>query len=159
MRFIGTSTLDQIWAFLRRNWRNKGVKCPACGQHVQRRKRNLRDVWAGLLVWMDSISKPGEYVHVQRIGPRNVIRSKDYSMLVHFGAIEPRVSEGPRKKRGTGEYRLTDAGRAFARGEGRLPAHIFTYNAACDEVSEETVALNDVRGKGFGFDELFEEAG
>lgn len=57
-----------------------------------------------------------------------------------------------------GDYRVTEMGRAFVRGEIAVPKHLYIYNNAVLEVEDaapvKQIKIREAFGKRFNYDEL-----
>jgi len=156
-------TLKQAKDFLRENFK-KGCECPTCGQRVQLYKRKINSGMALFLIGLYRLDNrydkenPGE-LHRNFFSNKEVMRemnlsasSLDYSVMKHFGLIEPRAAEGGKKN--SGYWRLTHKGLLFTRWKARTPKYVFLYNNKIQGLSEETTTIKESLGDKFDFQEL-----
>lgn len=154
LAMFGTDTLAEARARLFEPERfAEGSACPCCGQLVRLYRRKLNSGMAALLVWLNRVAPDGGYVDVQARAPRRVIRAKDYCLLIHWGLIEPAPNLGGGRQ-GTGCWRITAAGRAFASGVTTVPSHALVFNGECRGLDGQRISIRQALGSHFDFDEL-----
>lgn len=156
-------TIKQAKEFLRANF-SKGCKCPACGQRVMLYKRKINSGMALFLIGLYRLDKrqqdsvPGMisrefFSNKQIMKEMNINTSSlDYSVLRHFGLIEPRVSEDGKKD--SGYWKITHLGFMFVKHGKEHPKYVFLFNNKRQGFSEEKTTINQALGDKFDFQEL-----
>jgi len=137
----------------------KHVRCPCCRQRARMYERKIHSSAAGVLVLLAAGTQPGEFVHVgafiaghPHLSPRAraAIRG-DYAKLSYWGFIE---DSHPAQKPRRGYWRITLAGRQFARGETKAPRAVMIYNERVYGHTTATVTINQALGSKFNYEEL-----
>lgn len=115
-----------------------GCLCPACGQRVQKYRRQI---YAAMVDGLLYISKnPGaESDKLRYFG------GGDYAKLAHWGLIEQDKNK---------QWRCTPKGESFLRGETFVPKYIYIYNAVVFGRSEERVDVYQCAGKKFSTQDI-----
>ncbi len=141
--------------------RDDGVECPCCGQFakVYRRKLNSAMARGVLFLYELDTRKPGEWWHVaEEVAKRDdlahIQRSREWPKAKYWGLIEEKDEE--REDGGkAGWWRITAAGKEFARGNGRQPRHALVYNACVLGLDAlETTDIRRALGDKFDYSEL-----
>jgi len=121
----------------------KGVfyTCPCCEQKVKRYPRRLhKTLWRAL----QYITRCGE-AGANAWDIMKACNSTDYSKLALWELTE---------KVGLAQWKVTEKGKAFLRGEVTIPKFVFTYNNTILGHSEEQMTVKDCH-KLFDKEELF----
>lgn len=146
------STVQETKDFLRQNY-EKGCTCPSCGQFVKLYKRKLNSSMARALIILFNLSKTQEWIHSREI-TKNVNITGDFAKMAYWKLIEEKKKEGGEDKRTSGIWKITERGRQFVRGQIRIPAYVFIYNAKLQGFSDDTATIRDCLGKKFSYSEL-----
>jgi hypothetical protein len=157
-------TLVEAKAHLRENYKS-GCTCPACGQYVKEYKRKLNSGMALFLIGLYKLMKRDAkknptvqytqnfYSNKEVMKKMNLtVTSLDYSVMKHFGLIEPRVSEGG--KRDSGAWRLTQEGIHFVSNSDTAPKYVYLYNNKRTGISDEQISISEALDSKFDYEEL-----
>lgn len=146
-----------------RNWvlvnRNDGCICPCCGQIAKVYKRKINGVMARLLIQLYNLNiNNDEFHHVSKIlGVVSVTGTADFAKLKHWGFIEEKEKgdeEEDKKRRTSGYWRITDAGKSFAENKTTGYEYIYIYDAEVLGYSTTSVTILDALGTRFDYSEL-----
>lgn len=148
-------TIKEAKQFLRANF-EKGVDCPCCGQFVKLYKRKLNSGMALFLIGLMRLWKKNPnkqfFSNKEVMNEMNLaVTSLDYSVMRHFGLIEPRISEAG--KRDSGYWRMTPKGFLFVQGH-KSSKYIFLYRNKRQGVSDEQITIREALGEKFDYEEL-----
>lgn len=132
---------------LRIHWgetiRHGGGHCPVCARWGSIYKRGINRTMARSLIWLNAQEGDAEgWIDVPSTGPKDVLRTNQLSTLKWWGLIQRKPNNDPKKKC-SGIWRVTDAGKEFISNATRVPKYVFTYNDDVMFVSDETVSLGD----------------
>ncbi len=94
------------------------------------------------LYWIFENSKPGHYIDVATTGPRWLVQSNQHTTLKHWGLLESRSNDDPKKKC-SGWWRVTKKGRRVLFGEP-IEKFAIIYNDKCYGLREPMVVLDDI---------------
>ncbi len=147
-------TIAQAKKFLRANFdKPAGVKCPCCGQHVKLYKRKLNREMAAWLGWLVSASEQAEdgWVDVKA----SPVRGGDYAKISHWGLIEQKPNDDPKKKQ-SGIWRPTTKGKDFVSGKLRLPSHVLLFDNREYGWSEKLIHFDEALGRDFVYKEILD---
>lgn len=165
------TTYAEIRAWLREHAAD-GAICPCCRLEAKVYKRKLNSSMAYVLLLMvgEMQLNGGAYMHVPSMLNRKRLKPKvaaalrgDYAKLKHWGFIEQekrprRVSGEDKGKRTLGNWRPTERGIAFVRGEIDAPSHAVLYGKRCLRLVEETrTTINGALGDKWNYVELMRE--
>lgn len=115
-----------------------GCSCPACGQHVEKYRRQI---YGAMVDGLAYISKhPGAKSDKLRY-----FGGGDYAKLAYWGLIEQDQNK---------QWRCTPKGESFLRGEVFVPKFMYVYNAVVFGRSEEMVDVYQCASKGFKFEDV-----
>lgn len=131
----------------------EGVHCPCCDRMVKEYRRALNADQARFLVLLCREylkSPPHSWVDIRAIS----VRGGDYAKTKHWGLAEQSLNEDP-TKRSSGLWRPTPSGLTFARGESKVPSHVYLLDNAVRGFSEERIDIWAALGKRFDFRELW----
>lgn len=140
-------------ALLERAAVTKGVICPTCDQKINMPRRRLSRPAAASLMVMGRITRPGQYVHVNRDVITPMLRgdvplpfpfdsaSGDYARSGLWGLIEHQYHPSGRKVQGM--WMITKKGRDFVNGEIRIREHAVTYNNKCLRLEGNAIKIQD----------------
>jgi hypothetical protein len=143
-----------------------GEKCPCCTQLTKVYARTITATMAYALIQIYRHAEAGgeEWLHVPdylsrvcKLGPTT--RGGDWAKLTAWGLLEE--AEGVRDDGSprTGYYRITDAGKAFVRGESMLPKYALFYDSRVLRLDDNsTITINSALGKKFNYAELMSPA-
>ena len=154
-----TTTLEAAKIWLRGEVA-AGAKCPCCSQLAMLYKRPLTSAMTRVLIALHRRKSSGDWVHVQRFlseakFPPSIAASGDYAKLRYWGFIEQQEGEREDGSSRNGFWRITDKGRAFAKGETRVPGHAFVFADRVLRFDEKRlVDVRDALGKKFRYDDL-----
>ena len=81
--------------------------------------------------------------------------SLDYSVMKHFGIIEPRISEGGKKD--SGYWRLTREGIDFVSNGKKVNKHVLIFDNKKQGFSDEFTTIQEALGDKFDFQELMKQ--
>ena len=114
---------------------------------------------AGTMCSIFVIGGEDGWVHLNRV-PRHLINGGELSILVHWGLIELKKNEKP-KKLTSGVWRLTAKGRSFVNRTLRVPSHafIFTPGDRLKGWEETTTSVIESLGEHFNYWELMQGEG
>lgn len=126
---------------------DKGGCCPVCDRFGKIYKYKLSKALALSLKWIVNNGGTAGWVNVQKNAPREMMRSKTYPLLEHWGMIE---SQGAR----SGVWRATQSGKDFVAGLKIAPSAVYVYDdklMAVDAMHTSFLGCFDVD---FNFEEL-----
>lgn len=146
-------TLEEAKAFIRENW-EKGTACPCCGQLVKLYKRNIYAVMAADLIRLYHLDQ-SKYHHIGKFSNKNRSGGGDFAKLVYWGLVEeePKPADD-KKKRTSGMWRITEAGKSFAERRLRVPKYAQVYNGKLLGLTGDRVMIDDALGDKFDYDKL-----
>jgi len=134
-----------------------GVDCPCCGQLAREYKRALNAAMAKSLIWLVKQSNASRrWVNVPDEAPTWLHRSRELPKLLHWGLIEQRETDNPDRKN-SGDWRPTEAGRAFALNKTRISRYVYLYNNTVRGFSTEMTDIVDALDDPFNYQELMGE--
>lgn len=162
----------------------KGAICPCCKQHVKIYRRVLGSQMARWLIWLVRTwetllpergihPRPAAQLH-DRLSPegpdhrdwwidikQSPVRGGDYAKLVHWGLIEQKETELPRKHRtdgarpkDSGLWRPTCKGIDFVHRRIAVPSHVVLYKNQLLGVGEDPIRIHQALGKKFDYEQL-----
>ena len=149
-------SLEAAKAELRQKFNDgEATDCPCCKQLVKKYKRKLSSSMAyGLIVLFKA--PPGwinieDYFHAQNI-PHSI--RGDVRKLRHWGLIEKKSGTREDGSTRTGEYRITEKGAEFVRGEIRVRSHYKEFNKNFLGFEGEQITIRQALGNKFKYNEL-----
>ena len=111
---------------------SKRNECPVCKQNVALRRRRLNAGMAATICWLvREWWRTTDWINVQAVAPRFVLRAREVSRLPDWGLAEAKPNADDPSRRMSGLWRPTKAGMAFVLGGTFEPTHAFTYNGKC----------------------------
>lgn len=128
----------------------EGGCCPVCGKFGKVYKYKLSQGLALALKWITDHGADEGWVDVQTKGPRWMLRSKTYPLLVHWGFIESKNAR-------SGIWRATEAGRDFLSGFDVAPSAVYVYDNKVMALDAENVTFRGCFGIHFDFDQLMSD--
>lgn len=146
---------------------HKGTKCACCGQSVKLYKRKINSGMALFLIGLWRLecrhqeTLPGMigrefFSNKQVMNEMDLTASSlDYSVMKHFGIIEPRISEGGKKD--SGYWRLTREGIDFVANGKKVNKHVLIFDNKKQGFSDEFTTIQEALGDKFDFQELMKE--
>lgn len=148
-------TIDHdVVADLRKKWttaiEKDGGHCPVCDKWGKIYKVKLTQGLALALRWIMVHGDAEGWVNVQTHGPRWMMRSKVYPLLMNWGLIE---SRGYR----SGVWRATPYGRDFVLGLANADSAAYIYDNKVHGWSGVATSFRGCFGKHFDFDEMMSE--
>lgn len=132
-----------------------GHACPLCDQHVREYGRTIEWSMAESLIKLYHLSNEHperEYFHVREDLDLSVSTS-GISKLKYWGLVEEMINESTAKKN-AGYWKITKAGREFARNEIKLPKYAVIYNGVVSKLTGDYVSIIQALGKMFNYEEL-----
>ena len=166
--FLDDRTVAEAKAELFAELRNgKAAECPCCRQLCKRYRRTISSSMALALVHCYRKAGAGRWFHstdlltsssaARLVDGRVQLLTCDWAKLRFWGLIEARpdqVREDGSKR--AGEWRITELGERFARGQVSLVSHLYVYNnralGPADDARQITIA--DALGAGFDYRDL-----
>ena len=137
----------------------RGDRCPCCRQFVKVYRRKLNSGMARALILfyqLDRRGKPGRWLHWRDANGSIARFCAEYSKLGYWGLLEPKPHAIGEKK-SSGLWRITDAGRAFARNETQVFSHAKLYDSRLLALNGGAISIVDALGKRFNYAELMAE--
>lgn len=134
-----------------------GSECPCCGQLAKAYARSLHSGMAAFLIWLcREHTQAGDWIDVPKRAPRWVLqRVRDFSILRMWDLIEKRPAKSGETNRGSGWWRPTLRGYAFAEGKAKVPQKVVTFNGQARRFEGEDVDIRAALGTKFDFDALW----
>ena len=129
---------EKLWDQMK----GKGAFCPCCDRWTKVQPRPLNKKMVSGLYWIFENSKPGHYIDVATTGPRWLVQSNQHTTLKHWGLLESRSNDDPKKKC-SGWWRVTKKGRRVLFGE-QIEKFAIIYNDKCDAHKGPMVVLDDI---------------
>ncbi len=143
-------------SFRQRLFEGKTPKCPCCGRKGKVYKRKLNSGMARMLIRFYEVHfrlPCQEWVHVHDLFGGFGQKHRDWPVLRLWGLLE-RKDKRTDKENASGFWKLTAKGRAFVRGEGEVPKHVFMYNRQKVDESDERITIRQALGDAFDYAEL-----
>jgi len=131
------------------------LTCPVCDQNCKVYKRKLNSGMAAALCWLVRVFDGG-WIDVPSDAPRFVLRTKEYGTVRHWGLIEQRPNDDNPSKKESGLWMPTEEGIAFAKGQIRVPKHVYLYNNKPLQFSDEDTNIVEALGDKFDYAELMQ---
>lgn len=130
----------------------KGTCCPCCGQRCVYYRRPLNSGMAATLVWLvKTFRNFPDWIHVQAIAPRHVIRSNEIGKLVHWGLVLLKPNDDDDSKRTSGHWKPTEKGIDFVDRRIRVPKYVFLYDNIVQGFSDKLITIDDALGDKFNY--------
>lgn len=130
-----------------------GERCPCCTQHVQAYRWSLYATAIRALALYYRLGDTTGFVHSSEIKALGHRGQGDAARLRLWGLVENderRREDGGR----SGNWRVTELGGAFLRGEASIRKYAKVYDGRCLGFEGEPVTVYDVAGVAFNFREL-----
>lgn len=136
--------------------RADGVDCPCCCQFVKEYRRKLNSSMARGLIWLVREARSGDrWVDVRSDAPAWLLAmGGTFAKLKLWTLIEERPNEDTRKTH-SGEWRATDIGDRFARGEVKVPGYAVVYDGRSLGIEGEETSIEEALGNHFDYAELW----
>jgi hypothetical protein len=152
-----TDSLSEARQWLRDN-REKGVDCPCCDQFAKVYRRAMLGAIPLLLIRIYR-ENPTDYVNIpdlyKDVAGEDAVHERGTGLKAkYWGLIEPMPGDRLDGSNRNGWWRLTDAGRAFVRGQITVPKYVHTFNDECLERSGRQVSITDVLGNRFNYNDM-----
>jgi len=149
---MNTDTLQKARYDLKQGWKTPhGAICSCCGQNVKLYPRSISGHQAKMLCKLYRLCDGNSRYHHRSLITKD--NSGDLAKMAFWGLIEEGVNEDVKKKN-SGNWRITERGRLFARGEIRIPRTVFIFNKLKREESSNVVSIHDVWKERFDYREL-----
>lgn len=164
---LGKTTILEARERVKSNARGAGVICPCCMQLVQILFREMTPSMAYVAILLHrhfSVEKESSWLHVSsylsgmaKLGVP--VRGGDWSSLAYWGILEERpplkaTEKVTKEAARPGQYKMTEKGHKFVKGEIKVPSGIFLY---CDNFlgfGKKEVDIKEVLGHTHEYDEL-----
>lgn len=148
-------------AQLKSNWRatieGRGGYCPCCDRWGKISPHSITEKQALTLAWMRRAPADEHgWINMPLHAPHWVMRSKNFSLLQHWGLVQSAPS-ADEKKKGSGHWRLTQQGKDFIAGRIQLPLKAYIYNNQVEGWSDQKVSFQDCFGRSFDYAEVMSD--
>lgn len=158
-----TSNLVEARAFLVENF-DKGAPCPLCKQFVKRYRRKLNSSMARALIAIYHYHRANgpaafDVATYLRTPHLKLAQSQgDWAKLQYWGLIVQKPGLRSDGSWRNGMWSITERGERFARGEIRVPKHIYMYNgdALASSHDDKTTSIQEALGEKFNYAELMQ---
>lgn len=138
-----------------------GVRCPCCDQFVKLYRRTLNSGMARSLIWLvrycegmsEDARKFSPWVDVPKVAPRDVIASREFGKLEHWGLVKQAVNTST-KQQCSGFWMPTERGVDFVHARILVPARVFLYDNKIEGWSEDTISIQEALGMKFDYTDL-----
>jgi hypothetical protein len=157
MAINDNSTVAEARTYIAQNSRD-GVDCPCCTRFVKVYRRKLNSAMAQSLIILHNYHARNGWdvwCHLQHYMLNQDQYVGQFPLLRHWGLTEEQEGKREDGNPRTGFYRITEYGRAFARGEVDAPGAVFIFNnkvLSMDE--EERTTIHTALGDKFNYAEL-----
>jgi len=145
-------TIIDAKRYLRENW-EIGVKCPCCGQRVQKYKFKFNSGMARLLI---EFRKQDDWIHVtnhfRRLGLN--AHAMNYGKLKFWKLIEKQKKEPTLDKNSNGYWKITHIGKDFVDQKVSIPTHAYFFDNKVIGYSSNELNITEALGKHFSYYEL-----
>lgn len=161
---IETAVKNVIRMFLKNHRIDMGgTTCPCCDKHVQEYKRRVSAGMARALMWMRAyaiytLKDPYAWIDVQGDAPSWLLRTKSFSLMKWWSLIEPHPNKDMEKS-GSGIWRITGQGLAYANREATVREWVHLYNDGLVGRSGSPVDIVDALGKKYNHADLMSGEG
>ena len=143
---------------------NKGINCELCGQYYKIYKRPITSSMATALILLYKFDQenPDEWVHLSNYIKDNHpempigVVTGDNPKLRYWGLIELKIDLRKDGSDRNGFLKITEKGRAYARGELEVADYMIVCNKKVIGRSDETSNINSALGKKFSYRELMD---
>ncbi len=134
--------------------RAEGIICPLCTQLVKEYPRKLNSAMARALVtfYRRDRREPGAWVYYRDV--REEDPTVEYGLLRFWEFTEAATA----MKRRKGQWRITDAGRAFVEDRATAPRTVTIFDNEAIKFSEERTSIRRALGDRFCLEELLRAA-
>ena len=146
------ATLGSARAWLRLQVDKGGAPCPCCTQFTKVYKRKLNSSMARALITMLR-REPVGWFHAP---PMLSALGGDWAKMAYWGLIEQSAEPSTTGGKTAGVWRMTDAGRRFARAESAVQKYARLYDGRCLGFDGPSIGVRDALGSKFDYDELME---
>jgi hypothetical protein len=130
--------------------REDGIKCPCCDQLAKVYRRQIYSTMVRQIIKLYRAGAATRYVHVPTVIGYN---GGDVCKLRYWGLIEEQDetrTDGGR----AGNWRLTELGVAWIKGEVTVPKYALIYDGRCLALEGDPVNIQNSLGKKFNYYEL-----
>ena len=146
--------------------KEKAQKCPVCHRVVRVYPRSLNHAMAAAMIHIYRYFERDdakEWLHVEnylKSLPISAAIRGDYGKLRFFETLakEPLLLKGAGKREDgssrNGFWKITNSGKAFVRGEVKVPKAVYLYNDERQAVSAELIDIHAALAKKFDYNEL-----
>ncbi len=134
----------------------KGSECPCCDRLVKEHGRKITGTMSRALIQLVNLcSQPDTWIHLRDLPLYGTCKGgAGFHMLRYWGLIESRINSDPKKK-GSGQWRPTGRGRAFARGRATVSKKLAVYNNTVTRIEDSTpIGIEECLGEEFDYREL-----
>ncbi len=140
----GEETLDSAKRRLREGLED-GTNCPCCDRWAQAYWRTINKTMARGLCWLaeEADMQPGVYVDITK-GPAWLLRSNQLATLRWWCLIKRAPNDDPKKK-SSGMWALTHAGRDFLWGGASVPRRVCTLFGDVVARSDDFITIHDIK--------------
>lgn len=148
------NTIAEAKECLRENWQD-GVECPCCKQLVKLypHKLNATAVSDLIRLWNLSDRETGAFRHVREFSHD---RGGSFAKLAHWGLVDSKINDDT-KKRTSGMWCITDAGKEFVIGLTSIPERAYLFNGKCYAMSNNKVNIREALRNKFDYEDLMSE--
>lgn len=153
------NTIAEAKEHLKENW-EKGVDCPACGQHVQLYRYPLFATSAYALIELYKLTinnYPEEYFHVNKFAEAKAgkIRSPHFAELRFWGLVQA-MDKKTKEKNSSGYWAITEKGKRFVERSLKVPKYIKIYNNKFVGHEGDEISITDALGNKFNYADLIQ---
>jgi hypothetical protein len=133
-----------------------GADCPTCGRYAKIYHRSLNSCMAQFLIYLNKKSGDGTpWIHVQsQKDAAHLLHGGDHAKLRHWKLIEEMPNIDAPSKKCSGNWRITEKGKMFARNEITVPGKVVLLFNECLGFSEDHVTISQALGEDFNYPEL-----
>jgi len=135
----------------------EGADCPVCDQFCRRYRYTLSENNCRFLAVLYRVDRrePGAYTHINTILEQDsrALASRDYNRLLYWNLIEEMENDDQSKKKRSGLWRITGAGREFCTGARTIQKYAVVYNDSIEGFEGEQVTMRDFEGEHFNYRE------
>jgi hypothetical protein len=143
--------------------RGEGLVCPCCDRWLKVYRRKFNGTMARSVIWVAyqrqrQILSGGnsDWVHVQKLAPAWLLRSKQLSITSKWDLVRAMPNENNPKVKGSGWWRETEKGLSFVRNQAPIPEYAYLYNNSVIGFSEELVYARDTLPVGFDYRDIMD---
>lgn len=139
--------------------KQKGAKCPCCGQFTKIYRRTINSMMARQLCHAADTFQPGVEFHVGEL-PQCASGVGDWAKLEYWGLIRAVATEDEGDTvRKSGIWTVTEKGYLFAQKKAYVPKYAIVYNGRLLELEGNHIDITDALGKKFSYAEIMKPVG